>query len=54
MCIKLLNELKSLENNHNTILAIKRWIFETDMTEKYFEDDIKKTDSKMNNKLYKS
>lgn len=51
--IKLLKDLKSLEKNHNQILAIQKWIFETQITEKYFLDDTKKTDSKINDKLNK-
>lgn len=48
MYVKLINDLKSLEKNHNQMLAIQKWMFETEMTEKYFADDKKKTDSKMN------
>lgn len=47
MYIKLLDNLKSLEKKHKSILAIQKWISEADMAEKHLGADIKKSDSKI-------
>lgn len=45
MYIKLLNNLKSLEKDYKSIIAIKKLIFEAEIAEKYLRTDINKTES---------
>lgn len=47
MYIKLLDDLKSLEKNHKSVLALQKWISEAHMAEKHLGADIKKSDSKI-------